>query len=392
MSPRCPGLAKIGLALSGGGVRAAIFHLGVLRRLADEGLLENVSHISSVSGGSLAIAVVMSESEMEWPTSSDYLTHVFPRLQNVLTTVDLFSLRAVGLRGLFRFNRRLLGHRASIVADLLADRWGVRGDVKDLPESPVWWINTTSLLTGKNWRFARREMGDWQFGAHYNPPFRLADAVAASAAVPYVIGALTLKLPDEGWFDRHPSTRAPVKRKLPEAKTVRLWDGGAYENLGLEALYKPQQPLLGCDFLISSDASGELRRGGRFAPFDLLRGKLASPRLFDIASDQTRALRVRMFLADIASGRIRGAMVRMGNSVRDIHIKGNAIVDGEAYDDFQTDEEVRFALLHPTDLRAVSGEVFERLSRHGYEVADATLRTHSGDLFEQSFTWGSRRT
>jgi len=39
-------------------------------------------------------------------------------------------------------------------------------------------------------------MSDWQFGAHYDPPFRLAEAVAdrvagsASAAVPYVIGAI----------------------------------------------------------------------------------------------------------------------------------------------------------------------------------------------------------
>lgn|GEM_PF-3115046 len=43
----------IGLALSGGGYRASLFHLGVLARLADEGLLKDVSAISTVSGGSI---------------------------------------------------------------------------------------------------------------------------------------------------------------------------------------------------------------------------------------------------------------------------------------------------------------------------------------------------
>jgi predicted acylesterase/phospholipase RssA len=54
---------EIGLALSGGGVRAAVFHLGVLKRLADEGLLESVSAISTVSGGSLVMAAIVSRAD-----------------------------------------------------------------------------------------------------------------------------------------------------------------------------------------------------------------------------------------------------------------------------------------------------------------------------------------
>ena len=34
-------LGKIGIALSGGGVRATVFHLGVLARLAEDDLLES---------------------------------------------------------------------------------------------------------------------------------------------------------------------------------------------------------------------------------------------------------------------------------------------------------------------------------------------------------------
>ena len=44
---------KLGLALSGGGFRAALFHIGVLARLAECDLLRHVAVISTVSGGSI---------------------------------------------------------------------------------------------------------------------------------------------------------------------------------------------------------------------------------------------------------------------------------------------------------------------------------------------------
>ena len=42
-----------GLALSGGGYRASLFHLGVTRRLHELGTLQNITRLSSVSGGSI---------------------------------------------------------------------------------------------------------------------------------------------------------------------------------------------------------------------------------------------------------------------------------------------------------------------------------------------------
>ena len=47
---------RIGLALSGGGYRAAAYHIGTLRALHKLGILENVDVISSVSGGSITAA------------------------------------------------------------------------------------------------------------------------------------------------------------------------------------------------------------------------------------------------------------------------------------------------------------------------------------------------
>jgi len=46
----------IGLALSGGGFRATLFHLGVIAFLRDAGKLSEVTYITSVSGGSILSA------------------------------------------------------------------------------------------------------------------------------------------------------------------------------------------------------------------------------------------------------------------------------------------------------------------------------------------------
>src|SRR5258708_5029988 len=49
-------MKRFGLALSGGGFRATLYHLGLVRFLRDAGLLANVSHITAVSGGSIIAA------------------------------------------------------------------------------------------------------------------------------------------------------------------------------------------------------------------------------------------------------------------------------------------------------------------------------------------------
>ena len=45
---------RIGLALSGGGFRAAAFHLGTFRALHERGLLWKLDLLTCVSGGSIA--------------------------------------------------------------------------------------------------------------------------------------------------------------------------------------------------------------------------------------------------------------------------------------------------------------------------------------------------
>lgn len=378
---------NIGLSLSGGGIRAAVFHLGVLRRLAEERRLEDVTVLSTVSGGSLVSAAIFAHSGMRWPTSEEYLSAVYPRLRKIITTTSLLSFGTVGWAGLLRHNARLLTDRAGLLALFLKERWGVKGSLAELPDDPIWYVNTTCFETGKNWRFSKREMGDWQFGRHYNPKFDIAEAAAASAAVPYGIGALKLKLPSEGWHKTNAATRAPVSPCKPPSTSVRLWDGGAYENLGLEAIFKPGEALRGCDFLICSDASGPLKPPGRGPLGSVLKGQLWSPRLFDVASDQIRALRARMINGELERGSVKGVYLRMGNTVRDIDVKVGRKRQPAEYDAYQSDEEGRLALQQPTDLNRLPEPLFDRIARHGFEVAEATFSARASAIFPSNRIW-----
>lgn len=376
---------RIGLALSGGGTRATAFHLGVLARLARSGLLERVTRLSTVSGGSLAAALVFSYSGLRWPASGHYLEEVFPKLEHLLSSIDLFTLASI-TRSPWEWHR-LPTQRARIIVNLLERRWGVHGLLRELPSQPEWLVNTTCIETGKNWRFCQRFMGDWKAGHHYDPPFRIAEAAVASAAVPYVIGALRLSLPEDGWYEIDPATDKPRTRKPRSFPAVSLWDGGAYENLGLEPLYKLDRGMIDCDYIVVSDASGPLPAGSRAAPLGLLKGDLASPRLFDVASDQIRSLRSRIFVNALEVQKAAGALIRMGNSVRDIDIRAGRERSAEEYARFQTDREASLALKHPTNLSAFSPEIFRRIVRHGYEVANVTLAAYCPTLTPEESAW-----
>lgn len=53
------GRPKLGVALAGGGFRASLFHVGVLRRMAEMDLLRHVEVLSTVSGGSIVGALYL---------------------------------------------------------------------------------------------------------------------------------------------------------------------------------------------------------------------------------------------------------------------------------------------------------------------------------------------
>lgn len=367
----------IGLALSGGGIRATVFHLGVLARLACDDLLENVKFLSTVSGGSLAIGLIYARNSLAWPSSRDYLEKIVPRARLILTTVP--TQRSYISRSIM-LPWRLLQGRAHVLAGILENRWGLNGNLQELPATPRWFINATCYETGKNWRFSQRRMGDYETAYVIFPKFPIADAVASSAAVPGLIGPLVLGAKAYQWKAYHDGKLVPV---TPKADQYDLWDGGVYENLGTEALYKPSGGLRdGVEFLVVSDASASLSFSSRGWK-RLMQPIRRTRRLVDIATDQVRALRARTLIAEFARNPGSGVYLRMGNTCKRIYEEcGQKAPPGEVLDA----TEVRKAASMVTTLRRLTPAEFGRLYRHGFEVADATLCSRqSGSFSPRSF-------
>jgi len=85
---------KIGVALSGGGVRSSLFSLGVMLYLADTGLSRRVRVVSSVSGGSITNAAIGLAGDFSTVTSADF--RVFAgRLAHTLAKQGSFFLPTV---------------------------------------------------------------------------------------------------------------------------------------------------------------------------------------------------------------------------------------------------------------------------------------------------------
>ena len=87
---------KFALALSGGGYRATLFHLGSLRRLNEIGWINRVERLTAVSGGSLLLGFLLAHcpnvldrkvqfSNDDWQTEVSNKIHRF--VKNDLRTV-----------------------------------------------------------------------------------------------------------------------------------------------------------------------------------------------------------------------------------------------------------------------------------------------------------------
>jgi NTE family protein len=367
---------KIGLALSGGGMRAAVFHLGVLGRLAADGLLESVSFLSTVSGGSLATGLIYTLSGNRWPTSDEYDAVVLPEARRLMTTVDVQRAALVQLlRKPWRFASP--GRWANALSEVLEQRWDVRGVMKDLPEKPRWVVNATSYETAKNWRFIRDRMGDYRSGYTSYPPVPVADAMAASAGYPVLIGFLELDTADYTWW-RYKGSTGETEPHEPRTRRVHLWDGGVYDNLGTEALIKPGTGFReGFNFLVVSDASTALDEGKSYLIVQQAR------RLLSIAMDQVRSLRTRTVFEHFGRHPGSGVYLLMAKTVREALSEAGIsedVIEGVVAR-CMTDAEAREAAEFSTNLRKLKVAEFDRIHKHGWQVADCNLRVHRPDLF-----------
>lgn len=354
----------IALALSGGGIRAMVFHLGVLRRLAERQLLERVARLSTVSGGSLIVGLLLQLNHFQWPSSRAFLADLLPELRVRLCARSLQW--GAARRLLNPLNLRFALSRANLLAECLRVEWSISARLSALPRLPEWSINGTTAETGKRFRFKRDSVGDYSIGYADGHEFPLADALAVSAAFPGGFGPLTVDTRRFQWRKR-PAWDAPSGSEVtvtsPHAY-LHLYDGGVYDNLGLEPFFDAGRLALKHveHELIVSDAGAPLASGFALGPLNVFRLK----RVADIMSDQSRALRVRTlstYLQQTRGGAYLG--ISMGVSAQ-----GSC-------------QSAEFAATFPTTLRRLSTNEFDRLLAHGHGVA-VRVETEFGLCTERS--------
>ncbi|WP_341317492.1 patatin-like phospholipase family protein [Paraburkholderia sp. IMGN_8] len=373
MTTSTEGPTKLGLALSGGGVRAAAFHAGVLQYLAEQRQLEYVSHVSSVSGGSLFVGLVMSRSKYEWPTSAAYRNHVFGEIREVLTTTSLQTSSLVRLLA-NPLNWRYFMSRANIIEQAIRSVWKIDVLMGGLKHTPVWSINGTTGETGVRFRFKGGRMGDYQSGYASVAHLNLASALAVSAAFPGLIGPLAIRPRDFRWMKReHWDSKDGEKPYEVPHERLHLYDGGIYDNLGIEPLFDVGRQQLkkngdeSINRLIVSDAGAAFPRKQIPHPLNPHRFR----RIADIALEQTRALRVRCFANFLQANAGAGLYLRIGDDAETALEKWKERTSAALLLEHKwlSKEFTTRAASVPTTLDRLDETVFDLLARHGYETA-----------------------
>lgn len=228
--------SALGVALSGGGSRAAAFHRGTVLGLEEVGLLDKVDVVSSVSGGSVFAAAWMAAISQ----GRD--------LRRFLADIGLELARGFIARS-FSFSAVKLALPSYTRANLLAETFdrtltaGIR--LKDLPEKLLLCINTSVMNTGQVGRFSRDGFSSTGFhapGAGKGssnatvplPEFPLALAATASAAFRWAYRPCSS-------FAGNTYLKAGDGPCLAGHSRFALTDGGVLENLGVQTLLKSRR-------------------------------------------------------------------------------------------------------------------------------------------------------
>jgi NTE family protein len=265
-----PSTDPVAVTFSGGGFRATLASLGVVRLLADVGMLGDLRYLSSVSGGSVANGLVATH----WPElrkrkfTADAVDEVV--IDPFVKRISSDSLKVSLILGIWR----TIG--SSTRTDLLArrfDSWFFDGlELEHLDPEVRWIVNASNLVSGARFTFERDLLGDYTIGLvpTAGSGMRLSTAAAASAAVPGAFAPLRLSK-----IEFPCGTVAPA-----------LLDGGAYDNSGLEAIDSDRYR----DTFVVALNSGGLLRPGAYGKIPLVKELARSNSLL---YRQSTALRTR---------------------------------------------------------------------------------------------------
>ena len=339
----------VGLCLSGGGYRAMLYHTGALVRLNELGFLQRLNEISSVSGGSIAAAALaLAWTDLQFDSrgraSNLAQRFVIPVIRFARVGIDL---RAILLGFLPRFSA------AGEIAKAY-DRHLFRGaNLQDLPDRPRFTFMATNLQSGSGWRFAKDYAADHRVGRIDRPSFSLAQVVSASSAFPPFLSPVRLTLDSASV---QPMDGADLHMP-PFTDTAVLTDGGVYDNLGLERVWRR------CRTILVSNAGRSTPELG--APTGRWIGQIF--RTLNLIQRQSENTRKRMLFGMQNLKQRRVAFWSIDTS-----IDAYGLPDAIAF----TREQMSAAANLRTRLNRFSLSEITLLLQAGYASADASLRSH----------------
>lgn len=243
MNPNSDAFSEIALSLSGGGYRAAAFHLGTLEMLERLGLLDKVSALSTVSGGTITGAAYACAVAENTP-----FPEFAKRLYNFLRSTNIITAALDALPGSSEINGvnampSLIRAAARVYSspEFLGDRTfdfllSSSDKLKEIS------FNATDFRTGNCFRFQKSENAavrsgnnDAEVKPHLNNLIRLADIVAASSCFPS--GFEPIRFPsDFVWSDAIGLARVREELGARFAEDIPLMDGGVFDNQGIDSI------------------------------------------------------------------------------------------------------------------------------------------------------------
>lgn len=344
------------LCVSGGGYKAAAFHLGGLIRLNELGLLPKLARIASVSGGSIAAAYL----GLKWNrlrfdaegVAVNFAEEVTEPLARFLQSADIDIW--AGLLGLIMPWKTMGDYVAGFYAKALF------GDatLQALPEgeqAPRFVILATNYQLNSLWRFARPYAADYRVGMIEAPRFPLAQIVAASSGFPPFFCPIVLDL------SRHEvrPLEGADKHFEPYTRRAELGDGGIYDNMGLEPIWKRYGVLLVSN---AGDPFDETPNPPRDW-LSMLR------RVLSMIHRQAENNRVRWMMAMANSGERKLAYWPLRATHTPFPALGTLALPPD---------EAQRAMSESVRLWSLKPAAFRRLANHGYARADAAVRSYLG--------------
>ena len=336
---------SVGLALSGGGFRATLFHLGAIRRMNELGILGKVTTVSSVSGGSILNGFLASR--LPGPLAASIVD-----FHNSVSK-PVWRFCSLDIRRWPALERLVPGLDNSTQLAHQYEEHLTNGKLlKDISDPPNHIFCSTDLTYGVSWMFKKRECGDYETGFQAtSPDWKLSTAVAASSCFPPVFKPLKFGL-DPTQLIGGKAKPGPLRDASIQGMTFS--DGGVYDNLGLEPIWKDHEIVLCSD-------GGALFPTGGDTGFAWEIGRFVS-----IPENQALALRKRWLISNFIAKNLQGTYWGIGSTAY-----GYGVNQG-----YSEDLTKNFIAAIRTDLDSFSEAEASVLENHGYWLVDAAIQVH----------------